>query len=102
MIRANSSSVKMEWGFTIHKKDSVLFQCGGLLNRAIGGMERAPVPRHHYLSIPLKRLIARLGAFSVLEAFVPLPRTSKDGCQFIFFGVVVLHIDVCWDIDVLI
>ncbi|GMN56146.1 hypothetical protein TIFTF001_025267 [Ficus carica] len=44
LIRAKSSSMKMERWFAIRNKDYVLIRCGGLLNRGMVGMERALAP----------------------------------------------------------
>ena len=44
LIKAKSSTIKMERGFVVRKKDSMLIQRGGLLDRAMGGMKSALTP----------------------------------------------------------
>ena len=44
LMSYKSSSVKTEWGFNVRRNDSTLQQRGGLVNRAIGGIDKASAP----------------------------------------------------------
>ncbi|GMN51419.1 hypothetical protein TIFTF001_020572 [Ficus carica] len=100
LIEAKSSSVKMEGGFTVRRNDSMLIHRGGLLNRAMGGIDRISAPDTVAGRLLSDASLLDSAPFFLFKRIVFLFRTTNDGRQFIILDITFIKFNVRWDFNV--